>query len=573
MENGYTFQWKIKSISYCWLQKGEPIESPTFDVYPSLTTKWSLVLYPRGIVTENRAGVCLRRENDFFGPSIIEASFQFAFLDANGSILKVKFGTTRGFARGSVSGAGEFISQDTIFGTGRKTILPQDILIVQCTVWIKDEIPMIKYNESFWSSFQLNSRSFLWKIDGFNTLRPGQRNQFVVMNESNKVLVSFHLVSDFKREINLEIISCDKSLKCFSFKIAVIDSEGQKINFGDHKFFADFEKINKPLISREQLMKNESRYLPKGVLSLACEFVYSTGSILHGCEENNFGVISPIEIREFIEKEDEPVVSRTENQQMQPLANDLKSMYDEAILCDSELRTSTQTFSVHKTILSARSPVFRRMFSNDMKEKNSGHVDITGLENDTVQRMLLYIYTDRLEDLQFESASRLYSAAVKYEILSLKEKCRFFFKDNLIQLSPREVCDLQTFARRHQDEDLEFAVGKCTWSLDKKVLSRLEDLRFESASKLYSTADKYANLSLKEKCSSFLKDSLNPTNACDLLLLADRHQDDDLKCAVQDYILSHDKEIFGLLEWKYFMANNLQLAADIMHRKLWPNQG
>ncbi|GBM91380.1 hypothetical protein AVEN_42347-1 [Araneus ventricosus] len=54
---------------------------------------------------------------------------------------------------------------------------------------------------------------------------------------------------------------------------------------------------------------------------------------------------------------------------------------------------------------------------------------------------------------------------------------------------------------------------------------------------LYVASDKYDILSMKRRCSSFLKENLCPTKACDVLELADLHQDDDLKSSVQDYIL------------------------------------
>ncbi|CAL1295009.1 unnamed protein product [Larinioides sclopetarius] len=107
-------------------------------------------------------------------------------------------------------------------------------------------------------------------------------------------------------------------------------------------------------------------------------------------------------------------------------------MYNDAIFVDTELRTSTRTFRTHRALLSARSPVFRKMFSHDMKEKNIGIIDITDLDNDSVHRMLLYIYTDSLKDLQIENASKLYEAAEKYEILSLKSRCSFFLKKKFV---------------------------------------------------------------------------------------------------------------------------------------------
>ncbi|GFT84280.1 TD and POZ domain-containing protein 3 [Trichonephila clavipes] len=123
-------------------------------------------------------------------------------------------------------------------------------------------------------------------------------------------------------------------------------------------------------------------------------------------------------------------------------------------------------------------------------KKNSEYVYIEDLDDDTVQRMLLYIYTATVPDLQWDTACDLYTAADKYEILSLKSKC-----------------------------------------------------------------------------SSFLKDNLSQGNACNLLILADEHQDQDLISAIQDYILIH-RGIFNTKEWELFMKTNVQLAANLMHLKL-----
>ncbi|XP_055941846.1 speckle-type POZ protein-like [Argiope bruennichi] len=204
-------------------------------------------------------------------------------------------------------------------------------------------------------------------------------------------------------------------------------------------------------------------------------------------------MISPKSENEVVAKASVHSIQKKESQHTSDLGNDLKSIYNGGDFSDIEVRTSTKIFPAHKNVLSSRSPVFRIMFSNDMKERNSGHVDIADLEDDIVYRMLLYMYTDSLEDLQLENAIKLYVAADKYEILSLRNRC-----------------------------------------------------------------------------SSFLRDSLCLNKACDILVLADLHHDDDLKNAVQDYILKYDKEVFGSKEWKHIMGTNPVLAADTMYRKYFP---
>ncbi|XP_055940519.1 speckle-type POZ protein B-like [Argiope bruennichi] len=202
-------------------------------------------------------------------------------------------------------------------------------------------------------------------------------------------------------------------------------------------------------------------------------------------------MIFPKFSNEVVASRKEQTIIKEESQNTSNLVKDLKSMYEDAICSNAVLHTSTGTFPVHKGILSARSPVFRSMFSSDMKENNSGYVDIDDFEDDTIHRMLLYMYTDSLEDLRFENAPNLYRIADKYQILSLRNEC-----------------------------------------------------------------------------SSFLKDSLCRSNACNVLVFADLHNDDDLKTAAQGYIMVQRKEFFGSEEWRQFMRTHTDIAADIMCRKI-----
>ncbi|GFQ89953.1 TD and POZ domain-containing protein 5 [Trichonephila clavata] len=172
------------------------------------------------------------------------------------------------------------------------------------------------------------------------------------------------------------------------------------------------------------------------------------------------------------------------------LREDIGSLCCRDVLSDMKLRTNTATIPVHTQILGARSSVFRAMFANDMKEKTQGCVDVTDLDDDTVRRMLLFMYSDKLEDLQWESASQLYAASDKYDIASLRSKC-----------------------------------------------------------------------------SAILQAKLSPTNACQILSLADAHHDKALKKTIQKHIVKQGETIFSSEEWKLFMKANIHLAAETMHLK------
>ncbi|CAL1287251.1 unnamed protein product [Larinioides sclopetarius] len=73
----------------------------------------------------------------------------------------------------------------------------------------------------------------------------------------------------------------------------------------------------------------------------------------------------------------------------------------------------------------------------------------------------------------------------------------------------------------------------------------LEELEWKDAMKLYIAADKYQILSLKTRCSELLRRSSDLSNSIVLLLLANKHHDEDLKRSVQ-FGLELNREMFFL---------------------------
>ncbi|XP_035208447.1 speckle-type POZ protein B-like [Stegodyphus dumicola] len=91
----------------------------------------------------------------------------------------------------------------------------------------------------------------------------------------------------------------------------------------------------------------------------------------------------------------------------------------------------------------------------------------------------------------------------------------------------------------------------------------------ETATKLYSVADKYDVPFLKKKCSSFLESHLSAENVHEVLLLATMHCDDDLYKSVIEFSAINKQEIFSADEWKDIAKENIWvkfLHAVIVHK-------
>ncbi|GIX84747.1 speckle-type POZ protein [Caerostris extrusa] len=105
--------------------------------------------------------------------------------------------------------------------------------------------------------------------------------------------------------------------------------------------------------------------------------------------------------------------------------DDLKSIYLDQIFCDITLSTQTTKFPAHKVILCARSDVFKSLLTNKEIEEN-GSIEIEDFDDETVHSLLMFLYTDTTEDMQWSMANKLYKAAIYYKIHLLKWRCSAF---------------------------------------------------------------------------------------------------------------------------------------------------
>ncbi|GFU61277.1 TD and POZ domain-containing protein 3 [Trichonephila clavipes] len=330
--------------------------------------------------------------------------------------------------------------------------------------------------------------AFVWAIEKFSSLKLDQRVPFLMKSAFKEELMTLNLFlcegQHSDEIIFIDFNNVSKKMKYFLFKAFMIDDKGNKIACNQREFWYEEHTKSRMFnlrLTKRELLEKKDLCLKDDVLSLYCECVFPTVISFEGIVSTQFDIIFPqsVPMQNVLEKQCDNFKT----------LEDFQNLFRDGTLSDIKLCTETESFPAHSTVLCARSPVFKAMFLDDMKEKLKGSVDIVDLDDDTARRMLLYMYTDSIEDLEWESALRLYEAADKYEILSLRKEC-----------------------------------------------------------------------------SVFLVGLLSPTNACDALVLAGRHQDNDFKGVVQKYIVDCDKSVLCSEEWKNFLKDNSELAAEKMHK-------
>ncbi|KAK4420668.1 BTB/POZ domain-containing protein [Sesamum alatum] len=101
----------------------------------------------------------------------------------------------------------------------------------------------------------------------------------------------------------------------------------------------------------------------------------------------------------------------------------LGRMLSESIHTDIVINASDGSITAHRAVLASRSPVFRSMFSHDLKEKEMSAINISDMSLEACQAFLNYIYGNIRNEEFLAHRLALLQAADKYDISDLKEAC------------------------------------------------------------------------------------------------------------------------------------------------------
>ncbi|GBN00599.1 TD and POZ domain-containing protein 5 [Araneus ventricosus] len=528
-KKSFEVKWRIENLRSWFETRNDTLYSPQFLPETLPNTCWKLRLSRKLHLAEKYITLALERDVENGHPEPIDLNYELSFLACDGSALKSRSCTTK-FAPKTVSQELN-VKEVKSLEEKKEDYLPEGVLTVCCKLW------------KAWSTSK-GGRCSIQSVIGIKCIiLDGTIDNFSRLNYDSNVTVNFMSTSS---EINF--ISFDVHLqthgpmwfermevecKCFSSyfcKLFALNARGQRTEsitkanlvtlLTSHRSCAFQTTYSHRYYSDSKFLKNDTltlqleiTYYP-GVESEYIEYDDSNDKKLtdesadlehvnsSNCEKAHFSLLGSLHLSEHgeipcdIEKyessdEDECFYAAGERHlPSTTLKEDLTSMYNERLFCDTKLRTDTETFPAHRNVLSARSPVFKKMFTTDMKEKAGECINVPDISSDTVRRMLQFLYTDCTGDLEMQSARDLYIASDKYDIASLKQRC-----------------------------------------------------------------------------SSFMNKNLCPANVCEVLVLADMHQDKNLESAAQEYVLTNDEEVFYSDEWKLFMKNYSGLAAQMMYLK------
>ncbi|GFT73934.1 hypothetical protein NPIL_153451 [Nephila pilipes] len=444
-----TIFWNIENFIYCYHKIGECIPSPEFKVESEENLSWRLQLFPRGVFIDEFISFLLF--GDYENSSSIGIKGEFAFLAEDGSVLQSKAKEKTIEEKECCVGFELFLKREDVMETEREIYLSGGTLRTRCRLWRTDGKAVTPTMHSARTTLRVKKRNFLWDIERFNFLKTGDKIDFVVRSESKDTVAIFNIGVNDEDVIWISTMSFKEDVKSLIFQPFITDVNGSRIDCGKCK--VEPNEIKKVVIitlpfTKQYLVENKNLYMKNDVLTLHFECSWCNGYAFGGIVETNFG-IAPLSNAIF-HKACTPKVAIDQPDSMDDLKEDFISLWTKGELSDVELLTTTRTIPAHKAFLCARSRVFKVIFTSD-GQKSTDSVVVSHLDYDTAYRMLMYVYTNSLDGLQWESAIKLYAAADKFEIIPLRRRCSSFLNNNL---SPSNLYEVFHLAHLCDDFDL-----------------------------------------------------------------------------------------------------------------------
>ncbi|XP_033213264.1 speckle-type POZ protein-like isoform X2 [Belonocnema kinseyi] len=140
---------------------------------------------------------------------------------------------------------------------------------------------------------------------------------------------------------------------------------------------------------------------------------------------------------------------------------------------DVKILVGGEKYSAHKLILSANSPVFCKMFSQNMKESLSDLVEIKDMDPKIFNELLRYMYTGKVENLEYHPEEIL-KAANRYKVEDLKFTCEKLLTTKLM------VPNVVDYLKLSADYNAAFLKNYCFVFIKKHIQEFVKINGFES---------------------------------------------------------------------------------------------
>ena len=120
------------------------------------------------------------------------------------------------------------------------------------------------------------------------------------------------------------------------------------------------------------------------------------------------------------------------------IRKDIAGLHHDNLFSDVTITCGDKEFRAHKLILASQSPVFKKMFEIDMKERRSGVIEVPDITPAVMSDLLAYLYTGTAPHMD-TLARELLGVADKYELPRLLSICETTLMSKITAKSVLEI--------------------------------------------------------------------------------------------------------------------------------------
>ncbi|CAL1263562.1 unnamed protein product [Larinioides sclopetarius] len=447
-----TITWRIKKFSFCWQEKEEELSGPTFFIEGMEGCKWILNLFPQATKSKKTGNIAcyfyLEKEEN--GPEEVEIDYELSVLGCDGlPIVTAAYDKIK--MKGNEWSSPLLLPKYTVFFEKPDEFLPKDSLTVRCRIWKINQESINAERHFATTQIEIEKASLFGIVKKTEWPFYGQRYQVQFISVSTEASPIFINVRVIEGTPYAEIHPANyESIKFCRCELHFTDDTGNEIVYGQDEYLFHFDTI--PLEGDMQVWTfpleatskyDDSQPYPElQNLTLRCEVTYSIGITSEKFEKIDYSISTFKNGCRLKEKRQKQIPS---------LKDDMLCLMRNTENSDIQIRTENKTFPAHSIILRTRSLFFRKKL-DQIKKQISFYV--TDLDNETLYQMLVFLYTDTIENLESKNAMKLYIASELYGIPLLKHRCSCFLQDNL---DTSICCDVLQAADKYQDNDLKKA--------------------------------------------------------------------------------------------------------------------
>ena len=255
--------------------------------------------------------------------------------------------------------------------------------------------------------------TYTWIIEDFEKRRDeknGLKSSIRFKSQNGKDTLWF-IALDYEPDprdhtiIVMPIINASAKIRKVKTVVSVVDTSGSRSR---QKIGEEKKQINEKPIDRAVFrfpLKHEDLIVVNDTLVIECEI-----TLYSDYEE------------ESTDEEEEKSLEKYQDSSKTKLMADLAQNRDQ--FTDIMIMVQGKIFPCHMFMLAARSRVFQAMFQSNMREKESGKIEIQDLTHEVVSEMLQFIYTGAVnKNLSEDFVRELFIAADKYQLDLLKNMC------------------------------------------------------------------------------------------------------------------------------------------------------